>query len=294
MQKSQIQRVVLVGGSTRIPKIQSLVSDFFGESEVEILKNIGADACIASGAAIQAFKIANADTKVEEQIELTVAPLTIGVETAGGVMTRIINKGTELPIDEKVEELCSITAQQPAVLVQVYEGERLFARDNELLGRLLLDNLECGPRGEPVVLKVSYAKNGKITLKVECCRRSATISIPGNKKRFAREEVRKKEHEAQQEKQADMQRRKPIDMRNELENYAHWLNNRPNSQMSVNAKALLDENVRATLDWLKANPKAEYKEIESKKQNLETVELAAGKAWQESEATTGSRVQRID
>ena len=132
--KKQVQKVVMVGGSTRIPKIQSLVADFFeGIEGLEIVKNVGADVCIATGAAIQAFKIANADTaNQEEQIELESVPISIGVETAGGVMTRIVQRGAELPINEQSFHLCTITEHQPAILVQLYEGERLFARDNEV------------------------------------------------------------------------------------------------------------------------------------------------------------------
>lgn len=212
-------------------------------------------------------------------------------------MTRIVQRGAELPINEQSFHLCTITEHQPAILVQLYEGERLFARDNELLGRFLLDNIECGPRGESVVLKVSYSKTGKITLKAECGGRSEKVDIPGSSRRFSSEEVSKKALDARTKQHEDLLKRKPIDLRNELENYAHWLKNRPASetaQMSTSAKALLEENIRATLDWLKANAKADVREIEAKKTNLETVELAAGKAYEQSETTSSTRIQRLD
>ena len=299
IQKSELSKIVLVGGSTRIPKIQSLVLDFF--EGVDILKSISPDECIAIGAAIQAAFISNSGAdKVQEQVELEVVPLTIGVESAGGLMTRIINRGDELPIKGQTFNLCTVTQQQPAILVQVYEGERLFARDNTLLGRFLLDNLECGARGEEVVLKLNYAKNGNVNIEVACARRAEKMSFMGTKERFSKEAVNKKVMEARQMREEDEKRRKPIEARNELESYAYWLNNRLQSKdgstahMSEAAKALLQDTVRATLDWLKANPKAELKETESKKSNLETVELATGKAFDESDASSSSKIERLD
>lgn len=114
---------------------------------------------------------------------------------------------------------------------------------------------------------------------------------------YGSSQVSKKALDARTKQHEDLLKRKPIDLRNELENYAHWLKNRPASetaQMSTSAKALLEENIRATLDWLKANAKADVREIEAKKTNLETVELAAGKAYEQSETTSSTRIQRLD
>lgn len=162
VEKEDVHKVVLAGGSTRIPKIKALVREAFEGAEI-LKDDVKADLCIAYGAAIQAAVTTDANKNkegAEELEELDNVQLSIGVETAGGILTRLIDKADTLPILEQHKNLCTVTSQQPAVLISVYEGERPFARDNTMIGRFLLE-LPRGlvsERGAKVSVKFSMDK----------------------------------------------------------------------------------------------------------------------------------------
>lgn len=148
--KSSVHEIVLVGGSTRIPKIQKLVSDFFNGKEPN--KSINPDEAVAYGAAVQAA-ILSGDTSsksTNEILLLDVAPLSIGIETAGGVMTPLIKRNTTIPT-KKSEVFSTFSDNQPGVLIQVYEGERARTKDNNLLGKFELTGIPPAPRGVPQI-----------------------------------------------------------------------------------------------------------------------------------------------
>jgi heat shock protein 1/8 len=173
--REEVHKVVLAGGSTRIPKIKTLVREAFEGAEI-LKDDKKADTCIAFGAAIQAAYITNAnkDKKGADDIaDLDNVQLSVGVETAGGIMTHLIKRAEALPIVEQHFSLCTVTSQQPAVLIQVYEGERPFARDNAMIGRFLLE-LPRGSeseRGQEVVLIFSMDKKvcGRVGVWVRGC-----------------------------------------------------------------------------------------------------------------------------
>ncbi|THV72292.1 heat shock 70 kDa protein [Aureobasidium pullulans] len=265
--KSSVNEIVLVGGSTRIPKIQKMVSDFFGGKEPN--KSINPDEAVAYGAAVQAA-ILSGDTSsksTNEILLLDVAPLSLGIETAGGVMTALIKRNTTIPT-KKSETFSTFSDNQPGVLIQVFEGERARTKDNNLLGKFELTGIPPAPRGVPQI-EVTFDVDANGIMNVSALEKGTgktnKIVITNDKGRLSKEEIERMLSEAEKYKEEDEAEAARIGAKNGLESYAYSLKNtisdpKVEEKLPADDKEKLQAKINETVEWIDSNTTATKEE----------------------------------
>jgi len=299
--KNEIDEIVMVGGSTRIPRVQQLVREFFGGKEPS--RGINPDEAVAYGAAVQGGILAGDNASLNDVVLLDVCPLSMGIETVGGVMTKIITRNTVVPT--KKQQIFSTAADnQPTVTISVYEGERSMVKDNHVLGKFDLTGIPASPRGVPQIeVTFEIDVNGILRVSAEDkgSNNKESITIKNDDNRLSPDDIERMVRDAEEFAEADKEAKERVETKNELEGLAYSMKSQVADKEKLGAKLSEEEKETITtacddvISWLESNQEADAEAFKEKKEELQsTINPIVEKVYKDAGAEGGEGGEEKD